>query len=85
MREKGLAFRDAHHVTGALVALAETKDCALHELTLSDMQSVNDEIDEGVYSVLSVENSLHRACPTVEQRLNKCAFRSKRWKEILEQ
>ncbi|MEK9642932.1 MAG: argininosuccinate lyase, partial [Paracoccaceae bacterium] len=85
VREKGLAFRDAHHVTGALVALAETKDCALHELTLSDMQSVNDEIDEGVYSVLSVENSVASRMSYGGTAPEQVRFQIKRWKEILEQ
>lgn len=85
VREKGLAFRDAHHVTGALVALAETKDCALHELTLSDMQSVNDKIDEGVYSVLSVENSVASRMSYGGTAPEQVRFQIKRWKEILEQ
>ncbi len=85
VREKGLAFRDAHHVTGALVALAETKDCALHELTLSDMQSVNDEIDEGVYSVLNVENSVASRMSYGGTAPEQVRFQIKRWKEILEQ
>ena len=85
VREKGLAFRDAHHVTGALVALAETKDCELHELTLSDMQSVNDEIDEGVYSVLSVENSVASRMSYGGTAPEQVRFQIKRWKEILEQ
>ena len=85
VREKGLAFRDAHHVTGALVALAETKDCALHELTLSDMQSVDDEIDEGVYSVLSVENSVASRMSYGGTAPEQVRFQIKRWKEILEQ
>ena len=58
VREKGMAFRDAHHVTGALVALAEEKDCALHQLAIQDMQSIDKQIDKDVYSVLSVENSV---------------------------
>ena len=85
VREKGLAFRDAHQVTGALVALAETKDCALHELTLSDMQNVNDEIDEGVYSVLSVENSVASRMSYGGTAPEQVRFQIKRWKEILEQ
>ena len=85
VREKGLAFRDAHHVTGALVSLAETKDCALHELTLSDMQSVNDKIDEGVYSVLSVENSVASRMSYGGTAPEQVRFQIKRWKEILEQ
>jgi argininosuccinate lyase len=58
VRELGLPFRDAHHVTGSLVAMAESKGCDLPELTLSDMQSVHDGIRQDVFDVLGVENSV---------------------------
>ncbi|MEM7299943.1 MAG: argininosuccinate lyase [Pseudomonadota bacterium] len=58
VRETGLPFRDAHHVTGTAVALAEQKGCELHELALADLQAINPAITESVYDVLSVENSV---------------------------
>src|ERR1700754_646782 len=58
VRALGLPFREAHHVTGALVALAEKKNCDLAALSLADMHSVNDRITTEVYKVLSVENSV---------------------------
>ncbi len=57
VRELGLPFRDAHHVTGQLVAKAEEKTCDLSDLTLADMQSVNAEITDAVFDVLTVEAS----------------------------
>jgi len=57
VRVLNMPFRDAHHVTGALVKMAEDKGCQLHELTLADMQSVEPAITDDVYSVLSVEAS----------------------------
>ena len=57
VRELGLTFRDAHHVTGQLVAKAEEKACDLSDLTLADMQSVNAEITDAVFDVLTVEAS----------------------------
>ena len=57
VRELGLPFREAHHVTGQLVALAESKGCDLPDLTLSDMTSVHDGITESVFDVLTVEAS----------------------------
>jgi argininosuccinate lyase len=57
VRELGLPFRDAHHVTGQLVAIAEQKSCDLSDLTLADMQGVNAEITEAVFDVLTVEAS----------------------------
>jgi argininosuccinate lyase len=58
VRELGLPFRDAHHITGSLVAMAEKKDCDLPELTLEDMQSVHAGITKSVFDVLGVDNSV---------------------------
>ena len=58
VREAGLPFREAHHVTGALVALAESRGCDLPELGLADMQAVHPAITEGVFAVLGVHNSV---------------------------
>ena len=58
VREAGLPFREAHHVTGALVAEAEQKGIELADLSLEDMQKADSRITDGVYAVLSVENSV---------------------------
>ncbi|MGC6512103.1 MAG: argininosuccinate lyase [Parvibaculales bacterium] len=58
VRELQLPFREAHHVTGSLVALAEAKDCDLHELALTDMQSVEPRITDRVFDVLGLEESV---------------------------
>ncbi|MEO4043132.1 argininosuccinate lyase [Hoeflea sp. CAU 1731] len=58
VRVEGLPFREAHHVTGQAVALAEEKGCDLSGLDLADLQSINDAITDDVYSVLSVEASV---------------------------
>ncbi len=58
VRELGLPFRDAHHVTGSLVALAEGRGCDLPDLPLDDMQSVHAGITAAVYDVLGVANSV---------------------------
>jgi len=44
VRELGMPFRDAHHVTGAIVKLAESKGVSLEELSLADLQSVEPRI-----------------------------------------
>ncbi len=51
----GLPFRDAHHVTGAIVKMAENKGCKLDELNLSDMQELNPAITDEIFAVLSVK------------------------------
>ncbi|SMO79729.1 argininosuccinate lyase [Paracoccus laeviglucosivorans] len=58
VREAGLPFRDAHHATGALVAMAEKSGVDLPELTLEQMQSVNPAITADVFGVLGVHNSV---------------------------
>ncbi len=58
VREAGLAFRDAHHVTGTLVVLAEKQGTTLAALTIEDMQQVESRITGSVFGVLSVENSV---------------------------
>lgn len=58
VRVLGLPFRQAHHITGSLVALAEKKGCDLEGLTLAEMQSVEPLITEDVYNVLSVDKSV---------------------------
>jgi len=52
-----MPFRDAHHVTGSIVKLAENKGCELHELKLSEMQKIEKRITNKIFDVLSVENS----------------------------
>ena len=54
----GLPFREAHHVTGTLVAMAETASVDLPELSLAQMQTVHPGITEDVYGVLGVQNSV---------------------------
>ncbi len=58
VREAGLPFRDAHHATGALVALAEQKGCDLPDLSLTEMRAVHPAISPSVYAVLGVHNSV---------------------------
>ena len=58
VRELGLPFREAHHVTGTLVALAEKKGCDLPDLSLDEMQGVHAGIRADVFDVLGVENSV---------------------------
>ena len=58
VRALGMPFRDAHHVTGSLVAMAEVQGCDLINLTLAQMQSVHAEISDDVFEVLGVENSV---------------------------
>jgi argininosuccinate lyase len=59
VRALGLPFREAHHVTGTLVAMAEKQGCDLPDLTLAQMQSVHSGITQDVFGVLGVLNSVN--------------------------
>lgn len=58
VRTLAMPFRDAHHVTGALVKMAEDKGVGLEDLTLDDMQSVEAGITHAIFDVLGVDNSV---------------------------
>lgn len=58
VRTLGLPFREAHHVTGRAVALAEQKKLGLEKLALEDLQSIHPGITADIFSVLSVQNSV---------------------------
>jgi argininosuccinate lyase len=57
---KGVFFRDAHHIVGEIVRLAEQTGKSLAEVPLSDMQAVSPEIGEDAEAVLSCEKILEK-------------------------
>jgi argininosuccinate lyase len=57
---KGVPFREAHHITGAAVALAEDKGKALEDLSLDEFRSVSELITDDVYTVLAYETAVAR-------------------------
>jgi argininosuccinate lyase len=58
VRNLKMPFREAHHVTGRIVAQAVAEKIPLHELPLVAMQAVDKRITQDVFAVLSVENSV---------------------------
>ena len=58
VRVAGIPFREAHHITGSAVKLAESRGVALDALPLEDLKSIDARIDESVYSALSVDASV---------------------------
>lgn len=55
---KGIAFRDAHEVVGKAVALCVERDCDLTELSLQELKSFSDAIDQDVFGCLTLEGSV---------------------------
>jgi argininosuccinate lyase len=58
VQKLNLPFRDAHHVTGRIVALAESQKKKLDELSLADLQAIEPKITKDIFKVLTVENSV---------------------------
>ena len=58
VRQADIPFREAHHITGAAVKLAESKGVALEALTMEELQAIDNRIDERVYAALSVASSV---------------------------
>jgi argininosuccinate lyase len=83
VRVLGMPFRDAHHVTGTLVALAESKDCDLPDLTLEDMKSAHEHITTEVFDVLGVQNSVDSRMSYGGTAPAQVRIQVQRWKDIL--
>ncbi|UYV17456.1 argininosuccinate lyase [Porphyrobacter sp. ULC335] len=58
VRQAGIPFREAHHITGAAVKLAESRGIALDQLSIEDLKVIDARIDESVYAALSVDASV---------------------------
>jgi argininosuccinate lyase len=58
VREAGVPFREAHHITGRAVKAAEERGCELDELALDVLQSIDSRIDDRVFDVLSIDASV---------------------------
>tara|TARA_R110002096_G_scaffold14582_2_gene50585 strand:+ start:2176 stop:3570 length:1395 start_codon:yes stop_codon:yes gene_type:complete len=83
VRALGMPFRDAHHVTGALVAMAEGQGCDLPDLSLSDMQTVHDAITDDVFNFLGVQNSVASRLSFGGTAPSNVRAQVARWKEAL--
>jgi len=84
VRAGGVPFREAHHITGSVVGVAERKGVRLDELTLEDMQSVDKRITADVFDVLSVDASVNSRTSyggTAPQNVRKMA---RTWRKRLE-
>ena len=83
VRALNMPFRDAHHVTGTLVKMAEDRGCDLPDLTLEDMQSVHGAITDDVFGVLGVQNSVASRVSYGGTAPSNVRKQIKRWREIL--
>ena len=75
VRTLKMPFREAHHVTGRIVAKAAEADLPLHKLPLAEMQKIEPRITQAVFGVLSVDRSVAAAPATAAPRRRTSARR----------
>ena len=83
VRELNMPFRDAHHVTGTLVAMAEKRGCDLPDLSLADMQGVHGAINASVFDVLGVHNSVASRMSYGGTAPDQVRAQIERWKKVM--
>jgi len=83
VRTLKMPFRDAHHVAGSLVALAEKNGCDLPWLKLGDMQEIEKRITRDVYKVLTVEASVASRTSFGGTAPANVAREARRWLKLL--
>ena len=57
VQKLNIPFREAHHITGRVVKLAEGKGCDINQLSLAEMQQAEPRITDDVFKILTVEAS----------------------------
>jgi len=83
VRELGLPFREAHHITGAAVKRAEQLGCDLPSLPLSELQALEPKITQAIYKVLTPEASVASRTSHGGTAPDQVRAQIKRWKGLL--
>ncbi|HUR42999.1 MAG TPA: argininosuccinate lyase [Aestuariivirga sp.] len=84
VRTLKMPFREAHHVTGRLVSLAEKNNCALSDLPLPGMQAIEPRITKDIHKVLTVEASVASRTSFGGTAPKNVSREAKRWLKLLE-
>jgi argininosuccinate lyase len=83
VRQANIPFRDAHHITGQIVALAEQKGIGLDGLTIEDFKFIDQRIDSRIHKVLSVEASVRARTSYGGTAPQNVLVQAARWKSAL--
>ncbi|MCJ8324058.1 MAG: argininosuccinate lyase [Rhizobiales bacterium] len=84
VRVLDMPFRDAHHVTGNIVAIAEKKGVRIDQLSLAEMQSVEMRITTEIFDVLSVQNSVKSRTSFGGTAPENVIKQAQNWQKLLE-
>jgi argininosuccinate lyase len=80
---RGMAFRQAHHVVGAVVALAEKKNKALNQLSLAELQSVDKQFAKDALETFDLAKAMERRNMTGAPGTREVQKQIGRWKKLL--
>jgi argininosuccinate lyase len=83
VRNLNMPFRNAHHVTGRIVALAEGKGIRIDELPLADMRKIEKRITQDIFKVLTVEDSVASRESFGGTAPDNVAREARRWSKLL--
>jgi len=81
--KKGMPFRQAHHVVGAVVALAEKTGKPLNQLTLAELQTIDKTLGRDALSVFNLERAMAKRNLTGAPGTKEVAKQLARWREQL--
>ena len=85
VRTLKMPFREAHHITGRIVAKAAAADVPLHKLPLAEMKKIAPGITPAVFDVLSVERSVKSRVSYGGTAPKNVRAQAKKWLKCLEQ
>jgi argininosuccinate lyase len=83
VRTLKMPFREAHHVTGRIVAQAAAEKLPLAELPLAAMQAVEKRISKDVFTVLTVDKSVQSRVSQGGTAPKNVRREAKRWLNVL--
>jgi len=81
--KKGMPFRHAHHVVGAVVALAEQTGKSLNELTLAELQGVDKTFGRDALNVFDLKTAMNKRNLTGAPGTKEVAKQLARWRKQL--
>ena len=81
--QKGMPFRKAHHVVGAVVALAERSGSALNDRTLADLQSLDPTFQRDALTIFNLQRAMARRNLPGAPGTKEVARQLARWKKLL--
>ena len=84
VRTLKMPFREAHHVTGRIVAKAAEADLPLHKLPLAEMKKIEPKITQAVFGVLSVDRSVGSRTSYGGTAPNNVRAQARKWLKTLE-